>query len=378
MLFFRPFTGGVVFLLVLFSSIVQASAPPSVAARSWILLEYGSGQVLGGQLSDERVEPASLAQLMTAYVAFNALKQGSLRLDQSVEVSDKAWRAKGLRMFVEPGKPVTVGELLFGLTVLSGRDASVALAEFVAGSEERFVELMNHEAKRLGMKDSLFRNATGNPDAQQYTTARDLALLASALIRDFPVEYARYFSLKSYTYNDVPQFNRNRLVFIDSTVDGLKASDGDTAGYGLIASAKRGSRRLVSVVLGVRRATARVSDSLKILNWGYQSFGAMRLFEKNEVVSRVRVWRGADNSVPVGFSQDFIVALPKGQDDRVEAELETQQPLVAPIAVGQIVGDARISVGGTFRGSFPVVALEAVPVAGFFGRMVDSVRLWFE
>jgi serine-type D-Ala-D-Ala carboxypeptidase (penicillin-binding protein 5/6) len=352
--------------------------PPALAAKSWILLEYGSGQTLAGQLPDEKVEPASLTKLMTAYVTFNALKQHTLALEQTVPVSEKAWKALGSRMFIEPKKPVTVGELIQGMIVQSGNDACIALAEAVAGSEEKFVELMNREAQRLGMKSTSFRNATGLPDTQHYSTARDLGALATAMIRDFPNEYARYYSQKEFRYNNITQPNRNRLLYVDPAVDGVKTGHTDNAGYCLIASAKRGPRRLISVVLGTDGDAARASESLKILNWGYQFFDALRLYEKNQAVSQLRVWKGSDNTVAAGFSDDFILALPKGYGEKLSAQLISAQPLTAPVAAGQVVGRVRISVAGTTWGEYPIVALKTVPVAGLFGRMADTVRLWLQ
>jgi serine-type D-Ala-D-Ala carboxypeptidase (penicillin-binding protein 5/6) len=366
---------------LLFSSIAAAQTmptPPIIAAKSWILLEYGSGQTLASQLPDEKVEPASLTKLMTAYLTFSAIRQRTLALDQTVPVSEKAWRAGGSRMFIEPNRPVTVSELIQGMIVQSGNDACIALAEAIAGSEEKFVELMNREAQRLGMKSSSFRNATGWPDAQHYTTARDLTMLTTAMIRDFPNEYATYYSQKEYRYNNITQPNRNRLLYIDPAVDGVKTGHTDNAGYCLIASAKRGPRRLISVVLGTNGDAARASESLKILNWGYQFFDALRLYEKNQAVSNLRVWKGSDNTVAAGFSEDFILALPKGYADKLSAQLVSTQPLTAPVAAGQVVGRVRLSVAGTPWGEYPIVALKTVPVAGLFGRLADSVRLWLQ
>jgi len=350
---------------------------PALAAKSWILLEIGSGQFLTSQAPDERIEPASLTKLMTAYLTFSALKQNILRLDQAIPVSERAWKAQGSRMFIEPKKPVTVEELIQGMIVQSGNDACIALAEAIAGSEETFAQLMNREAARLGMKGSQFKNATGLPDPQHYATTRDLATLANALIRDFPAEYARYYSQKDYRYNNITQPNRNRLLFIDPTVDGVKTGFTDAAGYCLIASAKRGPRRLLSVVVGTASDNARAQESLKLLNWGFQAFDALRLYTRGQAVSTLRVWKGADNVVAAGFASDFILAVPKGFGDKLKADFVSQQPLLAPVAAGQRVGTLRLSLDGKPFGEYPAYAVKAVPVAGVFGRLVDTVRLWF-
>ena len=351
--------------------------PPALAAKSWLLLEVGTGQMLTSQVPDERIEPASLTKLMTAYLTFSAIKQNILRLDQTVPVSERAWKAQGSRMFIEPKKPVTVEELIQGMIVQSGNDACIALAEAIAGSEESFAQLMNREAARLGMKGSQFRNATGLPDAQHYATTRDLATLANALIRDFPAEYAKYYSQKEYRYNNITQPNRNRLLYIDPTVDGVKTGFTDAAGYCLIASAKRGPRRLLSVVVGTASDNARAQESLKLLNWGFQTFDALRLYEKGQAVSTLRVWKGADNTVAAGFLNDFVLAVPKGFGDKLKADFVSQQPLMAPVAAGQRVGTLRLFLDGKPFGEYPAYAVKTVPVAGIFGRLADSVRLWF-
>ena len=351
--------------------------PPVLAAKSWVVIEMGSGQMLTSQSPDERIEPASLTKLMTAYLTFSAIRQKVIRLDQTVPVSERAWKALGSRMFIEPRKPVTVEELIQGMIVQSGNDACIALAELIAGSEETFAQMMNREAQRLGMKGSQFRNSTGLPDAQHYATTRDLATLATALIRDFPAEYGKYYSQKDYRYNNITQPNRNRLLFIDPSVDGVKTGFTDAAGYCLIASAKRGPRRLLSVVVGTASDNARAQESLKALNWGFLAFDALRLYEKGQAVSTLRVWKGADNTVAAGFAQDFILAVPKGLGDRLKADFVSQQPLMAPVAAGQTVGTLRLSLDGKPYGEYPAVALKAVPVAGVLGRLVDSVRLWF-
>lgn len=355
----------------------QMPTPPALAAKSWLLVEVASGQALAGQAVDERLEPASLTKLMTAYLTFAALKQGTIKIDQALPVSEKAWRTQGSRMFIQIGTQVKVEDLIKGMIVQSGNDACVTLAEAIAGSEESFAQMMNHEAQRLGMKASSFRNATGLPDAQHYTTARDLATLTAALIRDFPEDYAKYYSLKEFRYNNITQPNRNRLLWLDPSVDGGKTGHTDAAGYCLVASAKRGPRRLLSIVLGTASDSARAQESLKLLNYGFQFYDAVQLYAKNQTVSSLKVWKGEERIVKAGFTNDFILAVPKGYAAKLKAELVSQQPLFAPVALGQRVGTMQVSVDGKPFGDYPVVALEAVPVAGMFGRMVDTIRLWF-
>jgi D-alanyl-D-alanine carboxypeptidase (penicillin-binding protein 5/6) len=280
-------------------------------------------------------------------------------------------------MFIRVGHQVPVEDLIKGMIVQSGNDACVALAEGIAGSEENFAQMMNREAQRLGMKSSSFRNSTGLPDPQLYTTARDLATLAGALIRDFPEDYAKYYSLKEFRYNNITQPNRNRLLWIDPTVDGVKTGHTEAAGYCLISSAKRGPRRLLSVVLGTASDSVRAQESLKLLNYGFQFYDAVQLYAKDQAVSNLKVWKGASPTVKAGFASDFVLAVPKGFGPKVQAELVSQQPLIAPVALGQTVGTMKVSVDGKLYGEFPVLAIEAVPQAGFFGRMIDSVRLWF-
>ena len=356
----------------------QLPTPPTLAAKSWLLVESASGQELAGQAPDQRLEPASLTKLMTAYLSFAAIKQGTIKLDQTVPVSQKAWKTGGSRMFIQVGTQVKVEDLLKGMIVQSGNDACVALAEAIAGDEENFAQMMNREAQRLGMKGSSFRNASGLPDPQHYTTARDLAILADALIRDFPEEYARYYSMKEFRYNNITQPNRNRLLYIDPTVDGLKTGHTEAAGYCLVSPAKRGPRRLVSVVLGAASDSTRAQESLKLLNCGFQFYDAVQLYAKNEAVATLKVWKGKEDAVKLGFTNALVIAVPKGFGPKIKTELVSQQPLLAPITEGQVLGTLKVSMDDKPYGDYPVVALAGVPVAGLAGRMVDSVRLWFK
>jgi len=364
-------------LLLVLPMLALAQAP-QVVARAWVVADVSSGQILAAEKADERFEPASLTKLMTAYLAFGALKDKKLVLDEQVKVSEKAWRAPGSRMFIEPNRPVTVDELLRGMIVQSGNDACIALAERIAGSEEAFAAMMNREAERLGMKNSQFMNASGLPDPRHYATARDLYLLASALIGDFPVEYARYYSQREYRYNGITQVNRNRLLWLDTTVDGMKTGYTEAAGYCLVASSKRGPRRLLSVLLGSTSETTRAQESQKLLNWGFQFFDAVRLHAAGAAVKEIEIWKGAKSSLKAGFPADLIVTVPKGQAEKLKAELLSLSPLVAPVAEGGRVGNLRVTLDGKPLGEYPVVALEAVPAAGIFGRAWDTLRLWLK
>ena len=356
---------------------VQMPVPPTVAAKSWVLLEMGSGQTLTAEKPDERLEPASLTKLMTAYLTFSAIRQKTLGLQQPLPVSQKAWKTGGSKMFIKVDTQVPVEELIKGMIVQSGNDACVALAEGIAGSEESFAQLMNREAQRLGMKASNFRNSTGLPDPNHYTTARDLSILAAALIRDFPEEYRKYYSMKEFRYNNITQPNRNRLLFIDPSVDGVKTGYTAAAGYCLISSALRDKRRLLSVVLGTASDGARASESQKLLNWGFLSFDGMTLYGKDQPVASPRVWKGAQNQVKAGFVSDLTLALPKGYADKLKSEFVAGARLVAPIQAGQEVGMLKVSIDGKPYAEYPVLALENVAAAGFLGRAIDSVKLWF-
>jgi D-alanyl-D-alanine carboxypeptidase (penicillin-binding protein 5/6) len=366
--------------VLLCSSAAHAATPPApaIVGRSWVVGDLSSGQVLVAQKADERVEPASLTKLMTAYIVFVALRDKKLALDQQVNVSERAWRAPGSRMFIQPRRPVSVEELIRGMVVQSGNDACIALAEAVAGGEDVFVELMNREAARLGMANTRFMNVTGLPDAQHYSTAQDLYLLAAALIRDFPNEYGQYYSQKEFRYNNISQPNRNRLLWLDPSVDGMKTGHTEAAGYCLVASSRRGGRRLLSVLLGSTSEAARAQESLKLLNWGYQFFDSVKLYAAGEGVKSLPVWKGAADTVKAGFRSDLVITVPKGEADKLKAELLSQQPLVAPVAQGQRVGTLRVTREGAAVGEYPLVALETVATAGIFGRAWDTLRLWLK
>jgi len=355
----------------------QLPIPPSLAAKSWLLLEMGSNQVLTTEKPDERLEPASLTKLMTAYLTFAAVRNKTIALAQPLPVSEKAWRTGGSKMFVRVDTQVPTEDLIKGMIVQSGNDACVTLAEAIAGSEENFAQMMNREAQRLGMKNSHFMNSTGLPDPQHYTTARDLSLLASALIRDFPEEYKKYYSMKEYTYNNITQPNRNRLLYIDPTVDGVKTGHTEAAGYCLISSALRDKRRLLSVVLGTVSDSARASESQKLLNWGFISYDSVSLLTKEQPVATLRVWKGAQNEVKAGFASDLSIAVPKGYAEKVSKDFVAEPRLIAPIEAGQKLGTLKVAIDGQAYGEYPVIALEKVELGNIFVRIFDTIRLWF-
>jgi len=366
------------FLLATFHAVAQSTpTPPTVAAKSYLLYDFQSNQTLAAQNPDERIEPASLTKLMTAYLAFNALKQKTLTPDQVVPVSHAAWKAEGSRTFIDPRTPVTVDELLRGMIVQSGNDASIALAEAIAGSEESFAQLMNKEGKRLGLANTNFTNSTGLPHAQLYSTAADLAKLAAALIRDHP-EYYPLYALKDYTYNKIKQPNRNRLLWSDPSVDGVKTGHTKSAGYCLVSSAKRGERRLLSVVLGADSMAARATESQKLLNFGFQFYETVRLYEKGQSIANLKVWKGTTDQLKAGFDRDLYFSLPKGQAEKLKATLESQQPLIAPVAAGQQVGTMKITLDGKPLTEVRVVALDKVELGNIFARGWDAIRLFFK
>lgn len=378
--------------LLLLSSSFAARAddippPPTLAAKAYVLVDFNSRSVLAQQNSSERIEPASLTKLMTAYLSFKALKNGHLQLTQTLPVSVHAWKGGGggcggaqggSCMFIEPNRPVTVDQLLHGMIVISGNDASVALAEGIASSEPMFADLMNKEAARLGMKNTHFTNATGLPDPNHYTTAVDLALLATALVRDFPEQYQRLYALKEYSYNNIKQGNRNQLLWVDPFVDGMKTGHTAAAGYCLVSSAKRGDMRLISVLLGAPSSTARATESQKLLNYGFQFYESRILYKKGQRISKLKVWKGADDTLSATVAEDMFVTLPKGQSSRLKASVTSRQPLVAPVAAGQDVGTLKLTLDGKPVLERKLVAAAEIPVAGIFGRLWDSLRLMIQ
>jgi D-alanyl-D-alanine carboxypeptidase (penicillin-binding protein 5/6) len=369
------------FFLLTFAVLANAGepTPPALAARAWLLYDVGSGQILTHQGADDRIEPASLTKLMTAYVTFSALKAKTISMSQQVMVSENARQSSldGSRMFIMPGMPVSVEELVQGMIVQSGNDACVALAELIAGSETAFVSRMNAEAKRLGLKNTQFRNATGLTADGHYMSPRDLALLSAAIIRDFP-EYFHFYSQKEFTYNKIRQPNRNRLLFIDPTVDGMKTGHTEAAGYCLVSTAKRGGRRLISVVTGTSSDSVRATESQKLLNFGFLAWESAKLYSANVPVQKLKVWQGKTNEVAIGFPRDLILSVPQGEAKQIKVELATRSPLKAPILKGAALGTLKVTLEGKPLGSYNVVALETVEQAGFFGRLWDALRLWIK
>lgn len=368
-------------LLPTFASALTSPLPdaPILAARAYLLYDYTSNQVLVNQNGNERMAPASLTKLMTAYLAFDALKHDTLSLEQSVTVPTIAVRSKGgeSRMLLKAGQSVTVDELLRGLIVQSGNDAAITLAIHIAGSETGFVDMMNAEAKRLGMKNTHFTNPVGLPDAQHYSSASDLALLAAAIVRDYPKHYP-LFALREYTFNKVSQANRNRLLWLDPYADGIKTGHTESAGYCMVGSAKRGERRLISVLLGADSDNMRSTESQKLLNFGFKDSDTVRLYKKDQPVAKVRIWKGTESHIEIGFRQDFYLTIPKGSHAQLKATMETRQPIIAPIGGGQQMGVLKLTLRGKPYAEVPLVALHAVPLANVFSRGWDSIRLFFE
>ncbi len=368
-------------------AMAQAPQPPDVAAKHWILMDISTGQTLAERDADAPSDPASLTKLMTAYIVFQALRDKKLALEQQLSVSERAWNErKGdpSLMFINTTMRPTVDELLRGMIVQSGNDASVALAEGVAGSVEAFAVLMNRQAQAFGLKNTSFKNVTGMSESGHRSTARDIGVIASRVILDFPDRYP-YYSIKEWTYNKIRQDNRNLLLRRDPTVDGMKTGYTEAAGYCLVASAKRdfpnGERRLLSVVLGTASREARASESQKLLNWGYQFFDAYKLADAGKAIATVEVWKGTARSVKIGAAGQgaLMIAVPKGEAPKMLNRIERTDPLVAPLAQGQTVGKLVVSTAaGVKVAEVPLVVLEAVPQAGIFGRAWDSIRLWIK
>jgi D-alanyl-D-alanine carboxypeptidase (penicillin-binding protein 5/6) len=371
-------------VLLMSAASAQTVPAPQIAARSWTLLDATSGQIIASQDADARIEPASLTKVMTAYVVFGALRDKKITLDQMVNVSVRAWKVDGSssKMFIDPATPVKINDLLYGLMVQSGNDAAVALAEAVAGDEGTFVTLMNREAERMGMKNTRFANPHGLPSPDNYSTAHDLAILATHVIKDFP-QFYKIDSVKEYTYNKIKQQNRNRLLWIDPTVDGMKTGHTDASGYSMIASAHRpngtaGDRRLISVLSGANSDGARTGESQKLLNWGFQNFDTVKLYAKGQAIATPEVWKGSKATVKIGFPNDVLVTVPKGVAGKMKPVLERKDPLVAPLAMNGRVGTLKVMVDGKPLLALPVVSLEEVSQASIFGRAWDSMRLWFK
>jgi len=350
-------------------------APPQLGARSYVLTDFYSGKVLVEQSADERVEPASITKVMTSYVVFAELAQGNIALDDMVPVSEGAWQTQGSRMFIDPSMQVSVEDLLRGVIVQSGNDASVALAEYVAGSEEAFAGVMNHYAEVLGMSNTHFTNSTGWPDENHYTTARDIATLSAATIRDFP-DYYRWYSEKEFTFNEIRQHNRNTLLWRDPAVDGLKTGHTESAGFCLAASANREGMRLISVVMGSNSETSRASETQSLLNYGFRFFETVQLYNARDELAQARVWKGMAENIAVGIADALFVTIPRGRYDDLDARVEMHPLLEAPLATDAVVGQITIALDDELVAERDLITLSGVEPAGFFGRSWDGVKLW--
>jgi D-alanyl-D-alanine carboxypeptidase (penicillin-binding protein 5/6) len=379
-----------------FSVAAQMPQPPEVAARAYLLLDVTANQILAAKDIDSPVEPASLTKLMTAYLVFDALKSKKIDLKQTLPVSARAWKMPGSRMFIDPKMQVPVEDLIQGMIVQSGNDATMALAEGVGGTAEKFVQMMNEQAKSLGMKNTGYRNPEGLTETGHTTTARDLSVLATRLMSDFP-QYVGFYAIKHYRYPGTPvsnDSNRNLLLFRDPTVDGLKTGHTDAAGYCMIATAKRdfpnlvtagaeagtpaatGSRRLLSIVLGAESENARANESQKLLNWGYTAFEAVKLFDANQAVVAPAIWKGTSPMVKLGRNQSIVVAVPNGMAAKVKTQVLRNDPLLAPVSKGQQLATLRVMAGELPVVDVPLLALDGVEQAGVMGRAWDAMRLW--
>ncbi|RYX89548.1 MAG: D-alanyl-D-alanine carboxypeptidase [Comamonadaceae bacterium] len=374
-------------------ALAQAPQPPEVAAKSYLLMDVTAGQILASRDIDSPVEPASLTKLMSAYLVFDALKSKKISLEQTMPVSERAWKMPGSRMFIDPKMMVPVEDLVKGMIVQSGNDATMALAEGVGGTVEHFVQLMNEQAKALGMKSTGYKNPEGLTEPGHTTTARDLSILATRLMHDFP-EYTGYYALKKYRYPGTPaanDSNRNLLLFRDPSVDGLKTGHTNAAGYCLIATAKRdfpnlgaagapGGRRLLAIILGAASENARANEAQKLLNWGYTAFEAVKLFDGGQAVASPSVWKGKSSVLKLGKPEAIVVAVPAGTAPKIKTQVARPDPLVAPFTRGQVVGSLRVTAGDNpaLLAEIPLVALETVEESGIFGRAWDSIRLWIK
>lgn len=351
-------------------------APPQLAASSWILMDANSGRVLTEHNADERLPPASLTKLMTAYLVERELDRGNISMEDMVRVSENAWRTGGSKMFIEVDTQVSIRDLLYGIIIQSGNDASVAVAEHLSGGEGPFADMMNQHADRLGLRNTNFVNSTGLPDPRHYSSARDMALLSQYIINDYPEHYAIY-SERYFTYNDIRQPNRNRLLWRDPTVDGLKTGHTDEAGYCLVASAERDGMRLITVVMGTSSEEARAQETQKLLSYGFRYFETLKLYDADSVLNTPRIWGGANNELQVGVDRDVVMTVPRSRNEELTARLDIQADLEAPVRAGQRVGTLEVRLGDEVVGEHPLVALESVEEGGFIKRLFDRVKRFF-
>jgi len=352
-------------------------SPPQISAGGHLLVDFDSGRVLAENGADNRLEPASLTKIMTAYVIFKELQAGNIKLDEEVLISEKAWRTPGSRMFVEVGKKVPLELLLKGTIIQSGNDSSVALAEHVAGSEATFAQMMNDHARRLDMLDTHFANSTGLPNIDHYTTPRDITKVTAASIREFPDFYA-WYSIKDLTYNKIKQRNRNLLLWRDDSVDGVKTGHTEAAGYCLVASAEKGGMRLVSVVMGTKSEEARARDSQSLLNYGFRFFETHQLYSAGQSLADTRVWKGAVKQLRLGLAEDLRVTIPRGQYESLSAHMVLDPRIMAPVRKGKTCGHVNVSIGDEEIARVPLIALQDVPGGGLWRRLVDSALLWWQ
>jgi len=369
------------FLWLFTQSAIAVAKPvpkqPDIKADSFILMDFDSGRILAEKDPDKPVEPASITKLMTGYLVDKALAAGDIAESDQVKISEKAWRMKGSKMFIEVGKEVSVEDLIKGMVIQSGNDATVALAEHVAGSEQAFAEYMNHQAALLGMGNTQFRNSTGWPAEDHYSTARDIALLSQAKIRDFPENY-RHYREKEFTFNDIRQFNRNRLLWRDESVDGLKTGHTEAAGYCLASSAKRGDMRLIAVVLGTDSDNARTQSSQTLLNYGFRFFETQRLYQANEVLKTARVWYGDREQLTLGVAEDIYITIPRGRYKELDASIEIDPRIAAPVAQGQELGQLNVRLDDEIIATQPLIAMQTVNDGGMLRRAMDSIKLMFQ
>ena len=366
---------------MLFSASSWAAAkpipdPPTLNATSYFLVDFDSGRVLAEKNPDDHIEPASITKLMTAYLVDKAIADGDITLDEMVTISEKAWRMKGSKMFVEVGKQVSVDDLLKGLIIQSGNDASVALAEHIAGSESAFAGYMNHQAKLLDMANTNFVNATGWPDENHYSSARDIATLTRTIIREFPLSY-QYYKEREYTFNKIRQFNRNRLLWRDNTVDGVKTGHTEAAGYCLVASAQRDEMRLISVVLGTKSDKARTQSSQALLNYGFRFYETHRLYRTDEILQTERIWHGEQEQISMGVGKDIYITIPRGRYRDLDISMEIDREISAPVNQGQQLGQVSITLDEELVLSENIVAMQAVDEGSLFVRAMDSIKLMF-
>ncbi len=365
------------FMLAATAAALPIPKPPATGATAFIIQDFHSGRIIAEQASEQPVEPASITKLMTAYAVFKELANGNITLDDMVTISEKAWRTPGSRMFIEVGKQVSVENLLKGMIIQSGNDATVALAEYIAGSEETFAALMNRHAEELGMGNSHFMNSTGLPDKEHYMSARDIARLAEMLIREFP-DYYDWYSQKEFTWNDITQYNRNKLLWRDESVDGIKTGHTDSAGYCLVTSAEKEGMRLITVVLGTKSENARAEASQALLNYGFRFFETHKLYETGMALTNARIWKGASETIQLGLDRPLYVTIPRGQYKSLDASMTVDSRITAPVAAGQTLGMVLVRLGDDVIAEQELVALQQVGEGSFWQRIVDEAMLYFE